>query len=96
MVDKGEMRSAVMDSGATSSCGLTDDPFLQTNEPSGKIFYQPDGTKVPASNKAKLMHEVREPARTVDMVPDLKNNSLLSTSKFADAGYITVLYPDAV
>ena len=30
------------------------------------------------------------------MVPDLKHNSLISASKFADANYITVLTPTEV
>jgi len=32
----------------------------------------------------------------VDMVPELKHNSLISTSKFADANYITILIPTEV
>ena len=31
--------------------------------------------------------------KTVDMVPGLKNDSLISDLKFADAGYITMLTP---
>ena len=51
----------------------------------------PTGTTAPASFKAKLHHMVRDPARTVDMVPNLKHNSLMSAGKIADAQYITVL-----
>ena len=39
---------------------------------------------------------VREPARTVDMVPNLKHNSQMSASRFSDAQYITVLTPTEV
>ena len=46
--------------------------------------------------EAKLHHNVREPARTVDIVPDLQHNSLLSASKFADANYVTILTPKEV
>ena len=35
--------SAVIDSGATSSVGMEGDPFIETNEPSGKIFIMPNG-----------------------------------------------------
>ena len=45
----------------------------------------PTGTTAPASVKEKLHHSVREPARTVDMVPDLNHNLLMSASKLADA-----------
>ena len=58
MVDNNNIASAIVDSGATSSCGLKDDPFHHTNEPSRKIFAQPDGKKLPAANKAKLKHDL--------------------------------------
>ena len=45
---------------------------------------------LPAPTKAKLYHSVSEPARTVDMVPALKDNSLLSGGKFDQAGYVAV------
>ena len=65
--------------------------FILTREKSNKIFYMPTGTTAPASVKAKLHHMVREPARTLDMVPNLKHNSLMSDRKFANAQYITFL-----
>ena len=46
--------------------------------------------------EAKLHHDVREPARTVDILPELKHNALISGSKFADGGYTTVLTPTHV
>ena len=88
-IDENEGTGA-FDTGATSSCGKTGDNFEPSNELSGKTFYQPGGATLQASTKAKLKHDVREPAKTVDMVPGLKNNSLISGPKFADAGYITV------
>ena len=56
----------------------------------------PMGTTEPASVKSKIHHRVREPARTVHMVPNLNHNSLMSASKFADANYISVLTPTEV
>ena len=56
----------------------------------------PTGETTPASNKAKLHHELCEPARTVDMVPQLQHNSLISGVKFAEANYVTILTPDEV
>ena len=56
----------------------------------------PTGETTTATNQALLRHDVREPARTVDMVPALEHNSLLSASKFADANYITILTPNEV
>ena len=49
-----------------------------------------------ASTQAKLFHDVCEPAKTVDMVPQLQHNSLMSGGKFADVNYITVLTPTEV
>ena len=54
------------------------------------------GKTTAASTQAKLYHDVREPAKTVDMVPELKHNSLISGVKFADANYIKVLTPTEV
>ena len=56
----------------------------------------PNGATAAATKEAKLKLKLREPARTVDIVPDLKHNSLISASKFADANYITVLTPTEV
>ena len=54
------------------------------------MFALADGHATPATTVAKLHHAVREPAQTVDIVPALKGNSLLSGGKFADAGYISI------
>ena len=66
------------------------DPYIQTRKPSTKIFAIANNYAIPGSNVAKLHHDVREPARTVDMVLSLTNNSLLSGGKFAQAGYVAV------
>ena len=66
------------------------DPFIQTNTPSTKVFVIADNYPIPGSNVAKLHHNVHKLAHTVDMVPSLTNNSLLSRGKFAQAGYVSV------
>ena len=83
----------VFDSGTTSNFGMVGDDFILIEEKSHKIFNMPTGTTALASVKAKLHHRVRGPSRTVDMVPNLKHNSLMSARKFADVHYITVLTP---
>jgi hypothetical protein len=85
--------SAVYDTGATSTCGMVGDNFEATDEISNKIFCMPTGDTTPASTIAKLHYDVRKSVRTVDMVPALKHNSLISGPKFAEANYITVLTP---
>ena len=54
------------------------------------------GETTDPSTKSKLFHNFREPAKTVDMVSQLQQNSLMSGGKFADANYITVLTPTEV
>ena len=39
---------------------------------------------------SELAHNVRQPAKEVHIVPSIETHSLLSTAKFAEAGYITV------
>ena len=65
-------------------------PFIQTNKPSTKFFALEDGHATAGSNVDKLHYNVREPACTVDMLLTLKDNSLLSASKFYQAGCIVV------
>ena len=90
-IGTGKIKTAVFDSGAKYNCGMVGDDFILIEEKSNKIFHMPTGTTAPASVKAKLHHSVRERAGTVEMVPNLKQNSLMSARKFADAQYITVL-----
>ena len=54
------------------------------------VFHLPNGATAPATTINKLHHNVREPARSANIVPTLTENSLLSTSKFVDAGYMVV------
>ena len=64
--------------------------FIQTNRKSTKIFALADGHPTPATTIALLGHKIQEPACTVNMIPELANQSLLSGEKFAEAGYASV------
>ena len=75
----------------SSRCGRTGDKFQPTTQKLHKIFHIPTGETIAASTQAKLYHDVCEQAKTVDMVPQLQHNSIISGGKFADANYITVL-----
>ena len=88
--------TGVMDSGATSSCGRLRDPFIKTGELSHKQFQVPTGQIVQATEQVKLFLDIREPARTVDLVPAMKTDTLISVGKFADAGYLTVFDEEEV
>ena len=82
--------SAISDNGATSSAGLVGVPYIPTGIKSNKNFHMPNVRTAPASDVCKLEHELRDPSRTVDMVPDLVDSSLISTSKLASAGFIKI------
>ena len=86
----GTIQSAISDTGATSSAGLVGDPYIPTGIKSNKIFRMPNERTAPDSDVCKHEHELRDPARTMDIAPDLVKSSLLSTSKLASAGYITI------
>ena len=86
--------SAVVNLGATSTVEKTGDEFIPTDKLLQEVFEMPTGEETKASTKTKFHHKVREPARTVDMVPNLSQKSLLSVSKFSDAKYVTVLTPE--
>ena len=72
------------------------DTFIHTEQRSANIFALADGNPTPATKIAKLEHRVREPVRTVNMVPELANQSLLSGGKFTEAGYVSVCDGDKV
>jgi hypothetical protein len=76
--------------GATSSAFLKEDPSIPTGRVSSVVFHLPNGAVAPATTVNKLLHNVRAPARDVNIVSSLVKNSLLSTSKFADAGYTAI------
>ena len=75
---------------------MVGDPFIQTTQQSTKVFSVADCRQTPGSNIAKLHHPLHKPAQTVDMVPALAGQSLLSGTKFSEAGYISVCDGDEV
>jgi hypothetical protein len=89
----GTIPSAVSDTGATSSAFLKEDPSIPTGRISSTVFHLPNGAVAPATTVNKLLHNIRSPTRNVNIVPSLVENSLLSTSIFADAGY-TAIYDE--
>eukprot|EP00804_Cyclotella_cryptica_P024323 CCRYP_015308-RA/>CCRYP_015308-RA protein AED:0.19 eAED:0.16 QI:0/0/0/1/0.2/0.16/6/0/899 len=88
-INNGSIPSAVSDTGATSTAGTLHDPFIHSKTRSTKILMLPTGTTTAATIQAQLLLNVRPPANTVDIVPNL-HQTLLSGSKFADANYTAV------
>ena len=82
----GTIPSAIVDSGASSNVGTTKDGFQLTGRKSSKIFQLPDGSIQAATEIAKLPFDIRAPAKDIHITPGINENSLISTSKMADAG----------
>lgn len=76
----GAIPSAIVDSGTTSNVGMPEDPFIDTNLRSNKVFAVANGQIEQATTIKKLHHDVREPARTVDIVPGVTTATLISTA----------------
>ena len=93
---EGSMLSSAWDTPCISHIGMLGDPFIHTKQRSTNIFALANGHPTLATNIAKLEHRVQEPVRTVNMVPVLANQSLLSGGKFAEAGYVSVCDGDEV
>ncbi len=87
----GAIPLAVSDTGATSHALLPLAPLIPTGEQSRAVFHLPNGATAAATTINKLHLNVHKPARSVNIVPALVENSLLSTNKFVEAGY-TVIY----
>jgi hypothetical protein len=94
-IANGTIPSAISDTGATSTAGTLHDPFHTTTVPSTKVFLLPTGGTAQATHLSQLLLDVRAPANQVDLVPNL-THTLLSGSKFAEAGYTAVYDKDEV
>jgi hypothetical protein len=92
-VFNGTIPSAVSNTGATPQALLPSTPSIPTGILSKLVFHLPGGNTAAASTVNKLLHHVREPAQSANIVPTLANNSLISTSNFVDAGH-TAIYND--
>jgi hypothetical protein len=67
--------------------------MLPTGTMPTAVFHLPNGATAAATMIHKLHHNLREPARSINIVPCLVGNSLLSTVKMVEAGY-TAIYDD--
>ncbi len=86
----GTIPSAVSNTGATSHALLLSALSIPTGIPSKEVFHLPNRTTAAASTVNKLLHNIREPAQSANIVTTLTKSSLNSTSKFVDARYTNV------
>jgi hypothetical protein len=67
--------------------------MLPTGTLSTAMFHLPNKATAAATMIHRLHHNLREPACSINIVPSLVGNSLLSTVKMVEAGY-TAIYDD--
>jgi len=83
----------IVDSGATSHF-MRAEENLPITGPSKKVVLLPNGAAVAASHTTNLpFSSLSAKARKADVLPALKQNSLVSVGKFADASYTTIFHP---
>ncbi len=65
------------------------DCFRDTSLPYEKVFMLPDKTRIRATTKMRLKHNLRPKASKMNIVPNL-HSTLISIPKMADVDYIVV------
>ncbi len=65
------------------------DCFLNTGLPSEKVLMLPDKTRIRASKKMQLKHNLQPKASKMNIIPNL-HSTLISVPKMEDADYIAV------
>ena len=90
--DRIALRALIVDSGATSHYVRTSDKLPHIG-PSNKSIHLPNGQVVKSAAQVKLPFEIKEQARIAELVPAIRQNSLISVGKLADTGYKTVFLP---
>ncbi len=84
----------ILDSGATSHF-MRSEENLPNMGPSEKVVMLPNGKTITASHRTNLPFEtLSAKARIAEVLPALKQNSLISVGKFANANYTTVFHPN--
>ncbi len=80
-----------MDTFCTLGTGAEHDSdcFHDAGLPSEKVFMLPDKTKIRATKKMRLKHNLWPKASKMNIVPNL-HSTLISVPKMADADYIAV------
>ncbi len=84
-------RSGILDTGCTLGAGAEKGVnfFYDTGLPSRKVFMLPDESKITATKKMQLKHNLWAGASKMNIVPNL-HTTLISVPKMAEHGYIAV------
>jgi hypothetical protein len=65
--------------------------MIPTGTVSTAMFHLLNGATVAATRINKLHQKLREPAHSINIVPSLMGNSLLSNLKMVEAGYTAMI-----
>ena len=60
------------------------------------MFHVPTEKVASATDNTLIYHKVQEPERTIDTVPNIVENSLLSIGKSSYANYVSIFNEDKV
>ncbi len=84
-------KSGILDIGCTLGVEAKHDAdcFHNTGLPSEEVFLLPDKTRIRATNKMWLKHNLQPKATKMNIVPNL-HSTLISVTKMADADYFAV------
>jgi hypothetical protein len=86
----GSITSVVSDTAATSNAFLPSAPMLPTGTVLIAMFHLPNRATAATTIIHKLHHNLQEPACSVNILPSLVGNSLLSTVEMVKAGYMAI------
>ena len=83
----------ILDSGATSHF-MRPDENLPITGASTKVVALPNGSTIKATHTTNLPFEkLTDKARKADVLPGLRQNSLVSVGKLSDENYTTIFHP---
>ena len=84
--------TGILDTGATSVVATekSKKALIPTGEKSKKVFILPMVDTTAATDKMNMDHKLRYPATEMNVVPGVQA-TLVSGSKMADSGYVTIL-----
>ncbi len=83
---KNKEQISILDTGCTLEAGAKHDAdcFYNTGFQSEKVFMLPDKTRIRATNKMRLKHNLRPEASEMNIMPNL-HSTLISVPKIEDA-----------
>ena len=92
----GTITSAVVDSSVISNVGQCGNGLELTGRHFAEVFKVATGQEAKATEIVTMEHNLHEPAQTFNVMPGVTLDLLVSTIKFSNAGYFTILDKEEV